>query len=75
VDLAYASLEESEALLVVGSSLMIFSGYRFCIAAKKQGKPIVAINLGRTRADPDLTFKVELECGRVLSEVTAQLGL
>ena len=75
VDLTYASLQESKALLVVGSSLMIFSGYRFCIAAKKQGKPIVAINLGRTRADPDLTFKVELQCGRVLSEVVDQLGL
>lgn len=75
VDLAYARLQESDALLVAGSSLMIFSGYRFCIAAKKQHKPIVAINLGRTRADPDLTFKVELQCGRVLSEVAAQLGL
>jgi len=75
VDLAYARLQESEALLVAGSSLMIFSGYRFCIAAKKQNKPIAAINLGRTRADQDLTFKVELECGRVLSEVVTQLGL
>lgn len=75
VELASRRLEEADGLLVVGSSLMVFSGYRFCRAAVAQHKPIVAINLGRTRADADLTFKVMGRCGEVLAELTERLGL
>ncbi len=56
---AYAALEESDAVLVVGSSLMVYSGYRFVDAAAEAKKPIAAVNLGRTRADPLLVLKVE----------------
>ena len=45
-------------MLVVGSSLMVYSGYRFVTAMAEAGKPIAAINLGRTRADDLLTLKV-----------------
>ena len=75
VELAYTALQESNALLVAGSSLMVFSSYRFCRAAKEQHKPIVAVNLGRTRADNDIDFKVQVQCGTVLPDLTARLGL
>ncbi|HET8552413.1 MAG TPA: NAD-dependent protein deacetylase, partial [Gammaproteobacteria bacterium] len=39
-------LEEADALLVVGSSLMVWSGYRFARRAAERGIPIAAINLG-----------------------------
>ena len=52
VDAAVTSLNEADAMLVVGSSLMVFSGYRFAAAAAREGKPIAAVNLGKTRADP-----------------------
>ncbi|HTN66995.1 MAG TPA: NAD-dependent protein deacetylase [Burkholderiaceae bacterium] len=52
-------LQDADALLVVGSSLMVYSGYRLCRLAAEAGKPIVAINLGKTRADHLLSFKTE----------------
>ena len=62
VDQAMAALHRSDAMLVVGSSLMVYSGYRFAQAMAGRGKPIAAINLGRTRADDLLAFKVTERC-------------
>ncbi|MEQ6917686.1 NAD-dependent protein deacetylase [Halomonas aquatica] len=59
VEAAFALLGESDALLVVGSSLMVFSGFRFARAAAREGRPIACLNLGRTRADDLYTLKVE----------------
>ncbi|MTV38395.1 NAD-dependent protein deacetylase [Duganella radicis] len=50
--------EEADAVLVVGSSLMVFSGYRFAKLAAQANKPIAAINLGKTRADDLIGLKV-----------------
>ncbi|HKT28990.1 NAD-dependent protein deacetylase [Dyella sp.] len=67
VGTAMQALEAADAVLVVGSSLMVFSGYRFAHAAAKAGKPIAAVNLGRTRADPLLTLKVAQPCAEALA--------
>lgn len=64
---AMKALDEADAMLVVGSSLMVFSGYLFAHAASKAGKPIAAVNLGRTRADPLLNFKIEQPCAEALA--------
>ena len=64
---AMQALNAAEAMLVVGSSLMVFSGYRFAHAAAKAGKPVVVVNLGRTRADPLLSLKVEQPCAEALA--------
>jgi NAD-dependent SIR2 family protein deacetylase len=66
VDRAMKAIESSDAMLVVGSSLMVYSGYRFVTAMADAGKPIAAINLGRTRADDLLTLKVADRCASVL---------
>jgi NAD-dependent SIR2 family protein deacetylase len=63
---AFTALEQSDALLVVGSSLMVFSGYRFVRAARALGRECAALNLGRTRADAELTLKVEGDCSQLL---------
>ena len=63
---AMSEIERSDAMLVVGSSLMVYSGYRFVKAMADAGKPIAAINLGRTRADDLLTLKVTDRCASVL---------
>lgn len=57
----------ADAVLVVGSSLMVFSGYRFVAAAAKAGKPIATVNLGVTRADPLVTLKVDAPCADALA--------
>jgi NAD-dependent SIR2 family protein deacetylase len=61
-----AVLHRADAMLVVGSSLMVYSGYRFAQSAAQAGKPIAARNLGRTRADALLTLKIEDHCVRAL---------
>ena len=63
---ATAAVETSDAVLVVGSSLMVYSGYRYALAAQRLGKPIAAVNLGRTRADAFLTLKVEASAADAL---------
>ncbi|WP_414441561.1 NAD-dependent protein deacetylase [Burkholderia sp. 22PA0106] len=72
---ASQSLDEADAVLVVGSSLMVYSGYRFCVWAQQRDKPVAALNLGRTRADPLLALKIEAACGSALDALAARLGL
>lgn len=74
VHAALDRLGQSDALLVVGSSLMVWSGYRFVRAAVQQGIPVAVLSLGRTRADGDATLKVAAPCGAALSEVAERLA-
>jgi NAD-dependent SIR2 family protein deacetylase len=67
------ALDAADAVLVVGSSLMVYSGYRFCVWAEKLGKPIAAINLGKTRADPLLALKVEAPCAATLDALAQRI--
>ena len=71
---ARAALDDADAMLVVGSSLAVYSGYRFCEWASALHKPIAAINLGRTRADPLLTLKVNAPCAPTLTTLAQQLS-
>lgn len=66
------ALSAADALLVAGSSLMVYSGYRFVEDAVAAGKPVAVVNRGRTRADAVLTLKVEQEVGEVLSALAAR---
>ena len=69
VDASFAALNECDALLVVGSSLMVYSGFRFVRFAHAKGIPVLAINQGLTRADNLLQLKIEEDCARVLDEL------
>ncbi|MGI8578058.1 MAG: NAD-dependent protein deacetylase [Nocardioidaceae bacterium] len=64
---ATVALTKSDAMLVVGSSLMVRSGYRYAVAAARLGKPIAALNLGITRADHLVTFKVVAPAAETLA--------
>ena len=64
---AQTHLENADAMLIVGSSLMVYSGYRFAQAAARRSIPIAAINLGRTRADDLLALKIEERCETALA--------
>jgi NAD-dependent SIR2 family protein deacetylase len=67
VDAAFRHLDKADAVLIVGSSLMVYSGLRFVQQAANVGKPVAAINLGRTRADALLALKAEEPCESALS--------
>ncbi|WP_405230477.1 NAD-dependent protein deacetylase [Lentisalinibacter sediminis] len=66
---ARAALGRADALLVVGSSLMVFSGFRFARYAAEAGKAVAIVNRGRTRADELAVLKVDGDCGEVLGAV------
>ncbi len=69
VDTAMAHLQRSDAVLVVGSSLMVWSGFRFVREAAQRGLPVAALNRGHTRADDLLALKVEQDCADALAFV------
>ena len=71
---AFAALADADAVLVAGSSLMVYSGFRFVQAAVAAGKPVAAVNLGRTRADDVLTLKVARPVGEALEALAEGLS-
>jgi len=62
-------VESSDGVLVVGSSLFVFSGYRFVIQAKELGLPVAILNIGATRADKIVDLKIEAKAGEVLPRI------
>ncbi|WP_129141204.1 NAD-dependent protein deacetylase [Modicisalibacter coralii] len=73
VDAAFDALDAADALLVVGSSLMVYSGFRFARQAARAGKPIACVNRGHTRADDLYTLKVDAPVDDILAELLAHL--
>lgn len=63
---ARSFVDDADALVVAGSSLVVYSGLRFVKQAHQRGIPIVLVNLGPTRGDPLATLKVEGNAGEVL---------
>lgn len=74
-----AWVECADALLVVGSSLAVFSGYRFVRHAHAAGKPVGIVNLGPTRGDGEATLRVNGLAGEtlpvLLETLRASVGL
>ena len=73
VDSSTQAVLDSDALLVVGSSLTVYSGFRFCKQAIKANKPVFIINQGQTRADEIATLKISSESGYILSSLLQRL--
>lgn len=68
-------LNQAGALLAIGSSLMVHSAYRLCTLAAQSGKPLAALNLGRTRADGLLSLKLNARSEDILPRIAAILGV
>ena len=73
VDQAYSLVEESDALLVAGSSLTVFSGYRFVRHAAARQIPVAIVNRGPTRGDDLATVKVDAGCSPLLTLLAEEL--
>ena len=73
VEAAYARVDEADALLVVGSSLAVFSGYRFVRRAYDRGKPVAIVNLGESRGDPYAALRIDARAGEVLPALASAL--
>ncbi|HEX5658736.1 MAG TPA: NAD-dependent protein deacetylase [Polyangiales bacterium] len=74
VDTAMEILSGARALLVVGSSLAVYSGLRFVHAAKKREIPVAILTLGTTRGDPDASLRIDARAGDTLTQLHALLS-
>lgn len=72
-DFCSSKLTESDCLLVVGSSLFVYSGYRFALMAKEAGIPLAILNIGETRADHFADVKVGGVCTQVLDAIAENM--
>ena len=73
VDEAYSLVDRAGALLVAGSSLTVYSGYRFVRHAAALGIPIAIINRGRTRGDDLAAVKIDSGCSPMLALLADEL--
>ena len=70
---ARAALARADALLVAGSSLMVYSGFRFVRLAHEAGLPIAIVNRGRTRGDELAGIKIEGDVGSTLTRAVGAI--
>jgi NAD-dependent SIR2 family protein deacetylase len=71
---SFSLVDESDALLVAGSSLTVFSGYRFVRHAAAHGTPVAIVNRGPTRGDDLATVKLDAGCSEMLVLLASELG-
>jgi NAD-dependent SIR2 family protein deacetylase len=70
----YAMVERSRALVVLGSSLAVMSGFRYVRHAARLQRPVVIVNQGATRGDAYATATLDAPLGRALTDLVAALG-
>ncbi|CAM9140462.1 unnamed protein product [Phaeothamnion confervicola] len=76
VEAAFAMVDAADSILVLGTSLMVYSGFRFVGRAVQQGKPIAVVNRGYTRAEKAglPIIKVEEGCAEALARLVERRG-
>jgi NAD-dependent deacetylase sirtuin 4 len=75
VEDAFAALDAADLLVVIGSSLAVFSGYRFLRRAVERGMPVAIVNRGPVRGEEHAVLKVEAGTGATLAEWAAGSSL
>jgi NAD-dependent SIR2 family protein deacetylase len=74
LEAAWALFDRAELLLVVGSSLTVFSGYRFVRRAAERGVPVAIVNRGPTRGDEHAQLRIDARCGEALPRLVQALA-
>lgn len=64
---SYSLVDDADALLVAGSSLTVFSGFRFVRHAAARGMPVAITNRGAIRGDDLATIKIDSGCSEMLA--------
>ncbi|MFB9376078.1 NAD-dependent protein deacetylase [Kineococcus gynurae] len=73
VESSFGLVDAARALLVVGSSLTVMSGYRFVLHAAKRGIPVAIVNSGPTRGDEKADLRVDRPLAEVLPALAGRL--
>jgi NAD+-dependent protein deacetylase sirtuin 4 len=74
LDAAWLLFDRAEVLLVIGSSLTVFSGYRFVRRAAERGVPVGILNRGPTRGDDYAAVRLDARAGLALPELARALA-
>ena len=69
MDFLKGQLQQSDSVLVAGSSLEVMSSYRFILAAQQLQLPVAIVNIGRTRGDQVAHLKISTRCGSILPHI------
>jgi NAD-dependent SIR2 family protein deacetylase len=75
VDAAWSLFDEADALLVVGSSLTVYSGFRFVRRAAERGIPVAIVNIGPTRGDEHAALRIDARLGDLLPRLARALAV
>jgi NAD-dependent SIR2 family protein deacetylase len=75
VERAREAVEAAAALVVLGSSLAVGSGYLLVRRAVRRGVPVAVVNRGPTRGDDHADVRVDADLTRVLPALASALGL
>lgn len=67
------ALDGARTLLIAGTSLMVFSGFRFARAAARSQVPIAIVNRGKTRADDLASLSLSGSVGEILNAAVGAL--
>lgn len=73
VDYVNKCATNCDSLLVLGSTLTVFSSYRIILKASEHHKPIAIVNIGSTRGDAIASLKLNVRCGEILPNVCQKL--
>ncbi len=74
VEHCFSLVESAGAVLVLGSSLAVMSGYRFVRRAHQRGVPVAIVTRSATRGDAEATVRLHAPLGRTLTELLRALG-
>jgi NAD-dependent SIR2 family protein deacetylase len=74
VEHCFRLTEQADALLVLGSSLKVMSGYRFVRRAAALGIPVAIITRGSTRGDGEARLQLDAALGVTLTELVSRVG-
>jgi NAD-dependent SIR2 family protein deacetylase len=74
VEHCFRLTEAADALLVLGSSLKVMSGYRFVRRAAACGVPVAIITRGPTRGDAEAALQLDAQLGPTLTELVEHLA-
>ncbi|HTL31616.1 MAG TPA: NAD-dependent protein deacetylase [Kofleriaceae bacterium] len=74
LDSAWSLFDRAELLLVIGSSLTVFSGYRFVRRAAERDVPVAILNRGPTRGDPHAQLRIDARVGEALPLLVTALA-
>jgi NAD-dependent SIR2 family protein deacetylase len=75
VERCFGLVDSADALIVLGSSLAVMSGYRFVRRAARNATPVAIVTASASRGDPEATLRLHSPLGTTLDRLLEDLRL